>query len=136
MHTLQCSSVQKRHPRRLYVASRTQEEKVKGAGSRSEKSNWGSVVPNEGRCSSSRAPELELQKQRFQKQSKRGSSGVSMSEMVKEAAPKELDTALLITAKNPRGIPEVVFIVSGCVSRAGPPPAVNRNGTPSLCSTQ
>lgn len=35
----------------------------------------------------------------------------SMSEMVKES-PKELDTALLVAAKNPRGIPEVVFIVS------------------------
>ncbi|CAM9711920.1 unnamed protein product [Pylaiella littoralis] len=35
-----------------------------------------------------------------------------MSEMVKaEASPeKEIDTALLVTAKNPRGIPEVVFI--------------------------
>lgn len=34
--------------------------------------------------------------------------------MVKaKAAPeKEVDTALLVTAKNPRGIPEVVFIVS------------------------
>lgn len=31
--------------------------------------------------------------------------------MVKES-PKEVDTALLVTAKNPRGIPEVVFIVS------------------------
>lgn len=35
-----------------------------------------------------------------------------MSEMVKAAPAKEIDTALLVTAKNPRGIPEVVFIVS------------------------
>lgn len=32
--------------------------------------------------------------------------------MVKASPPKEIDTALLVTAKNPRGIPEVVFIVS------------------------
>lgn len=33
--------------------------------------------------------------------------------MAKEAAlGKEIDTALLITAKNPRGIPEIIFIVS------------------------
>lgn len=32
--------------------------------------------------------------------------------MAKAAPEKEVDTALLVTAKNPRGIPEVVFIVS------------------------
>lgn len=35
-----------------------------------------------------------------------------MSEVVKAAAEKELDTSLLVKGKNPRGIPEVVFIVS------------------------
>lgn len=37
-----------------------------------------------------------------------------MSEMVKAKATqdKEIDAALLVKAKNPRGIPEVVFIVS------------------------
>ncbi|CAN0091561.1 unnamed protein product [Scytosiphon promiscuus] len=33
-----------------------------------------------------------------------------MSEVVKAAAEKELDTSLLVKGKNPRGIPEVVFI--------------------------
>lgn len=33
--------------------------------------------------------------------------------MTKEAAlRKEIDTTLLISAKNPRGIPEIIFIVS------------------------
>ncbi len=53
----------------------------------------------------------------------------SMSEMVKAAPPKEIDTALLVTAKNPRGIPEVVFIVSfgGSFSRGQQPAASQRN---------
>eukprot|EP00904_Undaria_pinnatifida_P013212 jgi/Undpi1/9020/HiC_scaffold_26.g11480.m1 len=33
-----------------------------------------------------------------------------MSEMAKEAPGKEIDATLLVTAKNPRGIPQVVFI--------------------------
>ena len=36
-----------------------------------------------------------------------------MTDKMPKAAPgKEVDTTLLVTAKNPRGIPEVVFIVS------------------------
>lgn len=35
-----------------------------------------------------------------------------MSEIVTAAPQKEVDTGLLVTGKNPRGIPEVVFIVS------------------------
>lgn len=35
-----------------------------------------------------------------------------MSEMTKAAPQKEIDTALLTTGKNPRGIPQAVFIVS------------------------
>lgn len=57
-----------------------------------------------------------------------------MSEMVKEA-PKELDTALLITAKNPRGIPEVVFIVSGWVS-CEPDRRLSTEHRQACCSTQ
>lgn len=36
----------------------------------------------------------------------------AMSEIVQAAPEKEVDTSLLVTGKNPRGIPEVVFIVS------------------------
>ena len=32
--------------------------------------------------------------------------------MTKSAPGKEIDATLLVTAKNPRGIPQVVFIVS------------------------
>lgn len=35
-----------------------------------------------------------------------------MSEMAKAAPGKEIDATLLVTAKNARGIPQVVFIVS------------------------
>lgn len=35
-----------------------------------------------------------------------------MSEMAKAAPGKEIDATLLVTEKNPRGIPQVVFIVS------------------------